>query len=112
MSATARNRKCFTSTQRVTTQGPGFGWEGRIKMLKGLALQVRDADLRTSLMNSRGDERSDDWSEQRANAPRSVRNNNEVPATRAINDDSGAKTVTSSGIAAPTPKLPADANAA
>ena len=68
MSATARNRKCFTSTQRVITQGPGFGWEGRIQMLKGLALQVRDADLRTSLMNSRGDERSDDWSEQRANA--------------------------------------------
>ena len=47
-----------------------------------------------------------------ANPPRSVRNTNEVPETRGIIADSGAIAVTRRGIAAPTAKLPADANAA
>src|ERR1039457_6593378 len=47
-----------------------------------------------------------------ANAPRSARNANEVPATRKMSPFSGANAATSSGIGAPTAKLAADANAA
>src|ERR1039457_2278505 len=47
-----------------------------------------------------------------ARPPRSARNNSDVPATRGISAPSGAMAVTARGIAAPTAKLPADANAA
>jgi hypothetical protein len=33
----------FTSTQRVVTQRPGFGWDGRIAVLPGVAVHVHDA---------------------------------------------------------------------
>src|ERR1019366_4417383 len=44
-----------------------------------------------------------------ANPPRSARNAREVPATRGIRPASGAKAVTTRGMAAPTAKLAADA---
>jgi hypothetical protein len=47
-----------------------------------------------------------------ASAPRSARNNSELPATRGIRAASGARAVTARGMAAPTAKLAADANAA
>ena len=47
-----------------------------------------------------------------ANPPRSARNANEVHETRGIRLVSGVNAVTRSGMAAPTAKLPADANAA
>src|ERR1017187_3361593 len=47
-----------------------------------------------------------------ANPPSSARNNSDVPATRGIRAPSGAMAVTPSGMAAPTAKLAADANAA
>src|ERR1019366_9324657 len=47
-----------------------------------------------------------------ANAPSSARNAREVPATRKMRPFSGANAVTRSGMAAPTAKLAADANAA
>jgi len=47
-----------------------------------------------------------------ANAPSSARNISEVPATRGIRAVSGAMAVTARGMAAPTAKLAADANAA
>jgi hypothetical protein len=33
----------FTSTQRVVTQRPGFDWDGRIRLLPGVAVHVHDA---------------------------------------------------------------------
>src|ERR1035438_7488453 len=47
-----------------------------------------------------------------ANPPRSARNSNEVPATRAIKPDAGPRVTTKRGMAAPTAKLQAEANAA
>ena len=47
-----------------------------------------------------------------ANPPSSARNNSEVPATRGIRAASGAMAATARGMAAPTAKLPAEANAA
>jgi hypothetical protein len=47
-----------------------------------------------------------------ANAPRSARNNSEVPATKGIRAASGTMAVTTRGMAAPTAKLAADAKAA
>src|ERR1035438_8632814 len=47
-----------------------------------------------------------------AKPPRSARNSSEVPETRGIKPAGGARAVTNRGKAAPTAKLPADANAA
>src|SRR5271169_6742333 len=47
-----------------------------------------------------------------ANAPKSARNNSAVPGTRIISLDVGAIAVTKRGMAAPTAKLLAEANAA
>src|ERR1700732_4824307 len=47
-----------------------------------------------------------------ANPPRRARNASEVPETRGIKAATGARAVTTRGMAAPTAKLPADANAA
>jgi len=47
-----------------------------------------------------------------ASPPRSARNSSEVPETIGIRPAVGARAVAMSGMAAPTPKLPADANAA
>jgi hypothetical protein len=47
-----------------------------------------------------------------ARPPRSARNNSEVPETRGIRVATGAMAVTARGMAAPTAKLAADANAA
>ena len=47
-----------------------------------------------------------------ANPPRRARNTSEVPETRGISPAAGAMAVTKRGMAAPTAKLPADANAA
>jgi len=76
MSANAKNWKCFPSTQRVITQRPGFGWEGRIQMLKGLAVHARCR--LTTIPYEFADETSDDWSEQGANA-RSHRHRQRAP---------------------------------
>ena len=43
MSATAENWKPFISTQRVTTNRPGFDWDARVEMLPGVAAHIRDA---------------------------------------------------------------------
>lgn len=43
MSETDEQWRPFTSTQRVTTQRPGFDWEGRIAMMPGLSVRVHDA---------------------------------------------------------------------
>ena len=43
MSASGEQWKRFTSTQRVTTQRPGFDWEARIEMMHGLVARVHDA---------------------------------------------------------------------
>jgi hypothetical protein len=43
MSETGEQWQPFTSTQRVTTQCPGFVWAGRIAMLPGLPALVHDA---------------------------------------------------------------------
>jgi hypothetical protein len=47
-----------------------------------------------------------------ANAPKSARKSKDVPDTKMISLACGAKAVTTRGRAAPTAKLPADANAA
>ena len=47
-----------------------------------------------------------------ANAPRSARNNSEVPETNGIRPAAGAMAVTAKGMAAPTAKQPADASEA
>src|SRR6185312_6860937 len=47
-----------------------------------------------------------------ANPPNNARNTSDVPATRKINPPAGAIALTNRGKAAPTAKLPADANAA
>lgn len=43
MSETGEQWSPFVSTQRVSTQRPGFDWEGRIAMMPGLAVRVHDA---------------------------------------------------------------------
>ncbi len=43
MSETGEQWKPFTSAQQVTTQPPGFIWNGRIAMLPGLPVRVHDA---------------------------------------------------------------------
>jgi hypothetical protein len=43
MSETGEQWKPFTSTRRVITRRPGFLWEGRIRMMPGLAVRVHDA---------------------------------------------------------------------
>ena len=43
MRETAEQWKPFSSDQKVVTRRPGFAWDGRITMLPGLAVRVRDA---------------------------------------------------------------------
>lgn len=43
MSETGQQWRPFSSTQRVSTQRPGFDWEGHIAMLPGLTVHVHDA---------------------------------------------------------------------
>ena len=42
MSATGKQWKPFTSTQRAVVHRPGFLWDGRVSMLPGLAAHVHD----------------------------------------------------------------------
>jgi hypothetical protein len=42
-SSSGEQWKPFTSTQRVVTRRPGFVWDGRVRMLPGLAVHVHDA---------------------------------------------------------------------
>lgn len=43
MSQTGEQWKSFTSTQRVTTNRPGFDWEARVSMMLGIKAKVHDA---------------------------------------------------------------------
>ncbi|MCU0610435.1 MAG: hypothetical protein MUE60_01435 [Candidatus Eisenbacteria bacterium] len=43
MSETGERWRPFVSTQRVVTRRPGFDWDGRIRILPGLAVRVHDA---------------------------------------------------------------------
>jgi len=43
MSETGAQWKPFTSLQQVVTQRPGFVWDGRVRLLPGLAVHVHDA---------------------------------------------------------------------
>jgi hypothetical protein len=43
LSATGAHWRPFTSTQRVTTNRPGFVWDGRIALMPGMAVRVHDA---------------------------------------------------------------------
>jgi Family of unknown function (DUF6920) len=43
MSETGEQWKPFPSTQRIITRRPGFLWEGRVRMMPGLAVRVHDA---------------------------------------------------------------------
>jgi hypothetical protein len=50
MSETSSNWKPFTSTQRVTTNRPGFDWDARVRVLPGIAAHVHDAYIAGSGM--------------------------------------------------------------
>lgn len=43
LSETAGNWKPFTSTQRVTTNRPGFDWDARVMLFPGIAAHIHDA---------------------------------------------------------------------
>ena len=43
MGETTDSWKPFTSTQRVTTQRPGFDWDARVMLFPGVAARIHDA---------------------------------------------------------------------